>query len=265
MDNYQTICKCDIESLEIEELNKQILTKEEFEKRKTAIEEKYVKLRKDLKQQETFATLQAVAAGIDALANLSSALASSLDNEAKTSEAAFKKRKSLQIATAVMSAASGIIQILAQPSTIPSPFDWIVKGINAAALAVTSGVQIANIKRTQFEGGGGGVAGTVRGMARGGLVEGPGTGTSDSIPTMLSNGEGVMTAGAVTMFEPLLSMMNQMGGGVPFRSNLNTTYNDKPNVERPDVEPVIIKSYVVESELTTTQQKQARLKQLSTL
>lgn len=52
-------------------------------------------------------------------------------------------------------------------------------------------------------------------FATGGLVTGPGTGTSDSIPAQLSNGEAVMTARATSMFAPLLSSFNQMGGGVP--------------------------------------------------
>lgn len=52
-------------------------------------------------------------------------------------------------------------------------------------------------------------------FAKGGLVEGSGTGTSDSIPAMLSNGESVMTARATSMFAPILSYMNQAGGGVP--------------------------------------------------
>lgn len=52
-------------------------------------------------------------------------------------------------------------------------------------------------------------------FATGGLVTGPGTGTSDSIPAMLSNGESVMTARTTSMFAPILSSFNQMGGGVP--------------------------------------------------
>ena len=38
-------------------------------------------------------------------------------------------------------------------------------------------------------------------FAEGGLVTGPGTGTSDSIPAQLSNGESVITAKATSMFE----------------------------------------------------------------
>lgn len=55
----------------------------------------------------------------------------------------------------------------------------------------------------------------IKGYATGGIVTGAGTGTSDSIPAMLSNGESVITARATEMFAPLLSSINQLGGGVP--------------------------------------------------
>jgi hypothetical protein len=59
---------------------------------------------------------------------------------------------------------------------------------------------------------------TVKGakFATGGLVVGPGTATSDSIPARLSNGESVMNARSTAMFGPLLSSLNQAGGGVAF-------------------------------------------------
>ncbi len=60
-----------------------------------------------------------------------------------------------------------------------------------------------------------GAKAAVKSFSDGGLVTGEGTGTSDSIPARLSNGESVMTAKATSMFSPLLSAFNQMGGGVP--------------------------------------------------
>jgi hypothetical protein len=45
-------------------------------------------------------------------------------------------------------------------------------------------------------------------FAKGGLVTGQGTGTSDSIPAMLSNGEFVMNAESVRKFFPILQAMN---------------------------------------------------------
>jgi hypothetical protein len=232
-----------------------------------AIDEKFMNDRKNLKQQEMAAYGQVISQTISSFASVTAALASGLDEEAKVSKKAFDQRKKLQVATATMSAASGIVQILSQPSTLPSPFDWIVKGVNAAALAISTAVQISNIKKTQFEGSGGGTGGNRmgRGYANGGLVTGPGTSTSDSIPARLSNGEAVMTAGAVTMFAPMLSMMNQMGGGTSFSNQVSNTLPDKPSVSNTSQEPVIMKTYVVESELTSIQQRQARLKNLSTL
>lgn len=50
-------------------------------------------------------------------------------------------------------------------------------------------------------------------FSEGGLVTGPGTGTSDSIPAMLSNGEAVMTAQAVNDWGAMLSAMNVASGG----------------------------------------------------
>lgn len=44
--------------------------------------------------------------------------------------------------------------------------------------------------------------------ATGGLIRGPGSGTSDSIPAMLSNGEYVINARATSLFRPLLDAIN---------------------------------------------------------
>ncbi|WP_162303589.1 hypothetical protein, partial [Hymenobacter sediminis] len=53
-------------------------------------------------------------------------------------------------------------------------------------------------------------------FADGGLVLGPGGPKDDLIPAYLSNGEAVMTAKAVSMFGPMLSWMNEAGGGKSF-------------------------------------------------
>jgi hypothetical protein len=59
-----------------------------------------------------------------------------------------------------------------------------------------------------------GIGATLLGMlignlfAEGGLVRGPGTGTSDSIPAMVSNGEYIVKASATKKYLPLLSAIN---------------------------------------------------------
>ncbi len=69
------------------------------------------------------------------------------------------------------------------------------------------------------------------------------------------------------MFGPLLSAMNQMGGGTSFNKNAMVTLPDNPKTQNVSQEqsPLIMKTYVVENELTSMQQRQARLKDLSTL
>ncbi len=70
---------------------------------------------------------------------------------------------------------------------------------------------------------------TAMGFASGGKIKGPGSGTSDSIPVMLSNGEYVITANATRMFEPLLAAMNGIGAGIPIQ--VANSYQSMDNVE----------------------------------
>lgn len=72
-------------------------------------------------------------------------------------------------------------------------------GIKAGAFGLANVIKVSGVK-----------------LATGGKVSGPGTGTSDSIPAMLSNGESVINAKSTSMFAPLLSAINQAGGGVAF-------------------------------------------------
>ncbi|WP_298118116.1 hypothetical protein [Flavobacterium sp.] len=62
-------------------------------------------------------------------------------------------------------------------------------------------------------------------LASGGRVFGPGTGTSDSIPAMLSNGETVINAESSNKWAGLLSAINVDGGGKAFASGgMATTF-----------------------------------------
>ena len=134
---------------------KEIFDAQDNADKKIDIDKKYLQAKKDLRAQEIAGYGAIASATISSFAAVTSALASGYDEEAKTSKDAFEKRKKLQKATAIMSAASGIIQILTQPSTLPSPFDVIVKVANAAAVAISTGIQIKNIDKAKFDGGGG--------------------------------------------------------------------------------------------------------------
>ena len=150
-----------------------------------------------------------------------------------------------------------------------------ITGLAGVGLAVGTGISQINSAGSTNGTSGGGKSGSGpasngmgRAYATGGIVRGPGSGTSDSIPVRLSNGEAVMTAQAVSMFGPLLSQMNQAGGGVGFTPSIGIAGPDRPKSSYPtDTTQTtqIIKTYVVEGELTTAQQRQARLKDLSTI
>ena len=237
------------------------------EAEKTAIQEKYARQRKQLRQEEVASIGQTISATIDALASVTSALASGYDEEAKTSKEAFDKRKKLQKATAIMSAASGIVQILAQPSTLPSPFDWIVKGINAAALLIATGVNIKKIEATQFEApktetDKAKPIGTT--FAKGGLLDGP-SHARGGIKTSfgeLEGGEYVINRRSTASFLPLLTAINSAGnrkyeqGGM--MANMDTLQAMMASQPTP-----IVKTYVVASDMTSQQEADKKLMDLA--
>jgi tape measure domain-containing protein len=85
-------------------------------------------------------------------------------------------------------------------------------------------------------GGGGGGLFSLLGFADGGHVSGPGSGTSDSIPAMLSNGEFVVNAKATAANRPVLEAINAgkapkfATGGIVSRSAFSSTTNNNINV-----------------------------------
>lgn len=109
------------------------------------------------------------------------------------------------LAIAEVSIAQGVAIAKAVETATRSSATWIdmlaAIGTVVASVTTVMGKAMKSVKSAKF--------------AQGGKVEGSGSGTSDSIPAMLSNGESVMTAAATSMFAPLLSAFNQMGGGIP--------------------------------------------------
>ena len=195
------------------------------------------------------------------------------------------KNKKLAIAGIIIEKAAAIGQIVANTgianakavavSPITGGMPWvainsIAAGLSIAATILAGSKAINEINGASSGGGGeeaksggpnlgknyevGGIIGGQRHAQGGTLIE-------------AERGEAIMTRGAVTMFAPMLSMMNQMGGGTSFASNAMTTSPDNPRTTNVSQEQnsVIMKTYVVSSEMTSEQEKQARLKDLSTL
>lgn len=132
---------------------------------------------------------------------LFSSFKSGIDAMAEHSEGFAVLSKGIALAEIAINTGKALAAGIAQAQSVPFP-------ANLAAIATTIGTIMANIATATS------IVKSVK-FATGGLVTGPGTGTSDSIPAMLSNGESVMTARTTSMFAPILSSFNQMGGGVP--------------------------------------------------
>jgi len=67
---------------------------------------------------------------------------------------AFERGKKIQIAQAIISGLQGVVNIWSASTTIPQPYDAILRAINTAALIATTAAQISKIKSTPFAGGG---------------------------------------------------------------------------------------------------------------
>ena len=149
---------------------------------------------------------------------------------------------------------------------------YAIKQKISAALGIAA-ITVGAVGRiNQIKGAGGGASSgggdTInrgKNYGSGGMIDGP-SHANGGVPITAEGGEAVLTRGAVTMFRPLLSMMNQAGGGTSFSKGAVGQANyDNPKVQNGPMEPQIIKTYIVENELTSIQERQARLKNLSTL
>ena len=264
--------------------------KEEQETAITQIQEKASRDRKALNMQEALAyadmASKIVGIGTQITAALGAIYENQMnkelkdagDNQEKQEEIKkkyFEKNKKLQIANATIQMFQSAISAFSAMAAIP--FVGPALGAVAAAAAIALGIaNINKIKSQQYESASGGAAGGKeapqasmnlgKNYEKGGMIGGRRHAEGGTM-IEAEKGEAIMTRGAVTMFGPLLSQLNQMGGGTSFMRSAVTTSNDNPNTNNPAVEqaPIIVKSYVVSGELTSTQEKNARLKDLSTL
>ena len=184
---YDSINRADYES-EVEYINAKLKAQQEYLDAKQNITNKEV----DMEQKKYLA-----------IASLSGNLSDLLQQAAGDNKNMVQIAKILGIAEVAI--AQGVAIANAVKTATSSSATWVdmLAAISTVIGTVTAimGTALSSIKSAKF--------------AEGGLVTGPGSGTSDSIPARLSNGESVMTAAATSMFGPILSSFNQMGGGVP--------------------------------------------------
>lgn len=171
----------------------------EFRARQLAADQEYL----DAKQAVIDKEVEMQQNKGESLSVLAGNLADLLEQAAGDNENMAQLAKILAIAE--VSIAQGVAIAKAVETATRSSATWIdmlaAIGTVVASVTTVMGKAMKSVKSAKF--------------AQGGKVEGPGSGISDSIPAMLSNGESVMTAAATSMFAPLLSAFNQIGGGIP--------------------------------------------------
>lgn len=170
---------------------------EAFNARKLQLEEEFQAAQrslaaKELKVQQTkLEAYESIAGGIG---KVFAAIGEDNEDFAKLS-------KVLALAEIAINTGKAIAAGVAQSQSVPFPGNIAAIATTVATIMANIATAISTVKSAKF--------------ARGGLISGPGTGTSDSITASVSNGESVMTANATALFSPLLSAINQLGGGVP--------------------------------------------------
>jgi len=169
-------------------LAEQNAAKEEWLNKQVAINDAYVK-NEQAKQQ----AVRAVTNGLISL----------LENLGDENSAFAKMAKVITLAQIAIDTGRALSSGIASASALPFPANLAAIATTVATVLANVATAISTVKSAKF--------------ATGGKVTGPGTGTSDSIPAMLSNGEYVMTARATKMFEPLLAALNGIGAGVPIQ------------------------------------------------
>jgi hypothetical protein len=169
----------------------------EFKARQLAAQQAYVDAKKALADYE----VQIEVGKWNAIGSAMNALSGLLGEFSEESKAAAVASKALALGEIAIKTGVALAGGIAQAQSVPFP-------ANLAAIATTVATIIANIATAVK---------TVKSakFSTGGYVLGEGSGTSDSIPAMLSNGESVNNARSTSMFAPIYSSLNQMGGGVP--------------------------------------------------
>jgi len=270
----------EIEDLKTSLSNKEI-TQIQFLERSNELNKEYnlALIRNELDTQAQI--IEAKMNMVNALANLGTLLGQSLSETSNFLKSLGKEYKSIAITAIIVEKLAAIAQIVANtaianaksvaafPITAGQPWvtiNTVAAGLSIAGLIASSANSIAQInaegKSTSTSTGATSTPNYGKNYESGGEIKGKRHAQGGTI-IEAEDGEAIMNRGSVAMFKPMLSLMNQMGGGKAFDARV--IQNDNPITKQPNKEPLIIKTFVVESELTSQQNKQARLKNLSTI
>lgn len=172
-------------------LDARILTEQQAADRVVAIRETAARKIRDI---EFARYSEQLTAASDMFSSLSDIAKTFAGEQSGIYKAMFIASKAFAIADSIIKIQQGIANALALP--FPANLGAVAT-VAAQAASIVSNIQAVSLA-----------------LADGGYVSGPGSGRSDSIPAMLSNGEYVVNAQATSAYRPLLESINSGGSPV---------------------------------------------------
>lgn len=181
---------------------------EEFELKeqmRLAIMQKYKTLEEQAQRDNTNKMIELNRTKYEAIAGMAGGLGQIMDEFSENNREAMVASKVLALGEIMVSQAVAIANAIKAGSNATNPWQMIAQIATSVTAVTVAMVQaFKSLNQAKF--------------AVGGYIRGAGTGTSDSIPVRVSNGESVMNANSTAMFGGLLSSLNQLGGGVPIQA-----------------------------------------------
>lgn len=168
-----------------------------FKARQLAAQQAYVDAKRAINDYE----VQIEQTKLEALAAVTNGLSGLLEELGEDNKTFAVLSKTLALAEIAINTGKAIAAGTAQAQSVPFPGNLIAIATTVATIMANITSAIKTVKSAKF--------------STGGYVSGPGTSTSDSIPAMLSDGESVNAALPTSMFAPIYSALNQLGGGAP--------------------------------------------------
>ena len=168
-----------------------------FKARQLGAQQAYVDAKRAINDYE----VQIEQAKLEALAAVTNGLSGLLEELGEDNKTFAVLSKTLALAEIAINTGKAIAAGTAQAQSVPFPGNLIAIATTVATIMANITSAIKTVKSAKF--------------STGGYVSGPGTSTSDSIPAMLSDGESVNAAFPTSMFAPIYSALNQLGGGAP--------------------------------------------------
>lgn len=183
----------------------------EFKARMLEAQKAYVDAKKALADYE----VEIEQAKYESMATVTGALSDLFEEIGEENEGVAQFAKMLALAEIAINTGKAIAAGTAQAMSVPYPANLVAIATTVATVLANITSAIKTVKGAKIP--------SASGFSRGGSVTGPGTTTSDSVPARLSSGESVNNALSTSLFAPLYSALNQLGGGVPIQAGTAAT------------------------------------------